>query len=1299
MLSSLKIATCVYISCLYGATVASVTAAETVVFDMARNDGTAGAPIANGVHGGWFTATTSDTDVPNYYAKALKPSFISTRFETDKSFWWGAINDPTPTCDTDCIVNDDCDYTCYAPSSVLPWFPDSMLYEMNELESTVILYTSKYNNPVFNLDPDDSTWWLCYEESYLDTLISRVRQASDIYPDISFVYDVWPEVNAAPGSVFTKESYLRLYEKTYNYVRSNDSTGAKIMAPSLHWPFVEHSYEASGKHESMSDLNTKSFGDFVDSLDIWPDIIGWHSFDSKWENLSFADDDVDSEQVAIDDTLSSQGWVNVPSGIEFGLSEAGGSLLPHGATGAPPALSDTAEYVPGFAVHRIGRAEKSKEVSDLLFYGRSYRVEGAEGFLGGLIKIDTETDSVSRSDEWWVRKAYADLEGEYVLLDTSPWNFDGLASKDSTNSKITVLLGAYRAYDLDLKVQIDNLNETPWVMDTDIVQVRVWRYQPDIYELYEDVEESELLFFEERMIVEGDSLVVDLSGARGIDLGDAVRIEISPPEYQTILADGQVRSLDVALGLAEFGDTVRVDELPGGIPHPPIVIKRRVILQRGEDNPEISAVNHGAATPVAFSADSDDRTWIEGLTIAAGDSTDTLISFRGTQGKVKNCSLDPGGSTGALIGVGVPNATATPGHVIQIVKTTVDVDNGNSGSFGIKSYTRPVSVTNSLVMSSGKGVYGAGHQVVNTTIDASNYAVELWNGSLVENSILVQLVTEVRADTFRYCILPDLGKIERWYAGSWTSNNDTLGVSDEDPLFCFVLDDYSLRLDSYGNPKFNGSGKVIGARPVTCIEGILARDLVLDQPTIVLTNTAEIPESLSVSADTSMAINIEALSEASWIVYGALDLRGSAAYPIKFESEAHDTVEAAGDWHGLAFRDGAVVAMEYVGVLHTESGMIVDSGTPSSVRLSDVTVDEFYSEGILIDAADTLEMIDVTVTGDSVGDVGILVGADDAVLTNIEVTGLTTGTAIEIDASGVTLNSNNSGTTLIEDCKKGIWIYGSSNAVLEADNPSNDTFEIKNCTTGIYVSGSADPQVTDIEILDSTTGIHVVGSAEGDYKDVDITRGDYGMNIDSGTGTTLTFREGDIRHWEEAAVMVGMIAEPDFGTSSSHGENDLLSDSCSFVPMKIKKRISPPPPDVSAQYNYWGQSPPPTMTYVDASNHLTSASSLSEPDVDIARMPVIEALALGFLPNPMGKSGGVIQLALPEHTGPYRVEVYDVQGRLVRIPGEGQAEFPQLQEIAWDGTDRRGVSVPAGVYFIRLSTREESHSVKIVKSQ
>ena len=403
-------------------------------------------------------------------------------------------------------------------------------------------------------------------------------------------------------------------------------------------------------------------------------------------------------------------------------------------------------------------------------------------------------------------------------------------------------------------------------------------------------------------------------------------------------------------------------------------------------------------------------------------------------------------------------------------------------------------------------------------------------------------------------------------------------------------------------------------------------------------------------------------------------------------------------YHRVRRKDSSLVGMaSYTENFTPSEGVTVDSGTPESIRLSDITVDDFYSNGMSFSAADTLELTDVTITGNSSANIGIDLGADDATLTNIEVTGLTTGTGIDIDATGVTLNADNSGTSLIENCQKGIWVRSGS-PTIEADTPANDSFDIENCTTGIYVSGStAAPVVTDVYVEPTDTGIQIVSSGGGTYKDVDIHDGAYGMTVNS--STSLTYREGQIDGWDQAAVyVIDLAGTPDFGTSSSHGENNFIADSSSYVPMKVKGRMWPTP-DVSAQYNWWGQSPPPTMTFVDYSNHLTSSSSYSNPDSDIARTPEIKALALGFRPNPMQSSGGVIQLALPKDIGSYKVEIFDVQGRLIRIPEEGVSEFPQLREITWDGNDVKGIKVPSGVYFVRVRTNSETLSVKVVKSR
>ena len=263
-------------------------------------------------------------------------------------------------------------------------------------------------------------------------------------------------------------------------------------------------------------------------------------------------------------------------------------------------------------------------------------------------------------------------------------------------------------------------------------------------------------------------------------------------------------------------------------------------------------------------------------------------------------------------------ASASSGQFITIENTTIDVDTGNSSAYGVKSYQRPVVLQDCFVVSSGKGVYGAGHQVVGSTVDATGYAVELWSGSLVENSILVQSTpVEARADTFRYSILPDLDEIERWNVTQWVSNNDTTGVSEEDP-FSIIVSDHYLLLDSFAMPDNNPSGQQIGYYPGKYIESVIARDVTVQQAEVTITDDAELPDSLAIDASFSGAITFNVLDNASLIVYGNIDLQGTAGNLITFQSD--NASPSTGDWDGLAFRDDAVVDMQHVKILHAGEG-------------------------------------------------------------------------------------------------------------------------------------------------------------------------------------------------------------------------------------------------------------------------------------------------------------------------------------------------------------------------------------------
>ena len=88
--------------------------------------------------------------------------------------------------------------------------------------------------------------------------------------------------------------------------------------------------------------------------------------------------------------------------------------------------------------------------------------------------------------------------------------------------------------------------------------------------------------------------------------------------------------------------------------------------------------------------------------------------------------------------------------------------------------------------------------------------------------------------------------------------------------------------------------------------------------------------------------------------------------------------------------------------------------------------------------------------------------------------------------------------------------------------------------------------------------------------------------------------------------------------------------------------------------------------------------------------PIPATAMLGApVPNPF-HIRAVFPLRVPA-TDPVRLEVFDLQGRLVRRLSTGAAE------AAWDGRDERGALVPASVYLVRLRTADTAVTRRVVR--
>ncbi len=99
------------------------------------------------------------------------------------------------------------------------------------------------------------------------------------------------------------------------------------------------------------------------------------------------------------------------------------------------------------------------------------------------------------------------------------------------------------------------------------------------------------------------------------------------------------------------------------------------------------------------------------------------------------------------------------------------------------------------------------------------------------------------------------------------------------------------------------------------------------------------------------------------------------------------------------------------------------------------------------------------------------------------------------------------------------------------------------------------------------------------------------------------------------------------------------------------------------------------------------------PAVLAAGAPPVATLTLAAHPNPV-RSATRFQLGLPED-GPVTIRVFDTQGREVAMPFSGSLAAGR-HEIPWNGVDRQGRRLTAGVYLYRVETSRGSEGGKLV---
>lgn len=81
--------------------------------------------------------------------------------------------------------------------------------------------------------------------------------------------------------------------------------------------------------------------------------------------------------------------------------------------------------------------------------------------------------------------------------------------------------------------------------------------------------------------------------------------------------------------------------------------------------------------------------------------------------------------------------------------------------------------------------------------------------------------------------------------------------------------------------------------------------------------------------------------------------------------------------------------------------------------------------------------------------------------------------------------------------------------------------------------------------------------------------------------------------------------------------------------------------------------------------------------------------AISIAPNPV-RPGEPLDIVVPSLPGAH-VAIYDLAGRRVADPEMAEADFGR--RARWDGRDARGRAVPAGIYFVRLRSRDATAAV------
>lgn len=733
-----------------------------------------------------------------------------------------------------------------------------------------------------------------------------------------------------------------------------------------------------------------------------------------------------------------------------------------------------------------------------------------------------------------------------------------------------------------------------------------------------------------------------------------------------------------ALDAAQAGNLILVSNNGIGNPaYEPFTMKIGVQVSRAMgQEPRVSA--DGGTHAVAFPLDSDTLTVLDGFTILGGDTTVVMRD----EGILRNCTIDDDGD-GTQVGVyhfryggNIKDVDITldvsgvdaRGILLHDSEATVEnctvrIPHSTSQGVGIKTelqyFMLDPTISKCFVTApSGIGIDTESGLVQYCTVDSTNYAGIHDSGS----TTIIQCIVGPSGSggingygpDVSYCIAPSFSLS----GGSGTGN------STDDPLFCDLAGgEYTLRVDSWGNPEINGYG-LIGRYPVSCMYGTLQRDATYTAGgTLDFTGDAVIPDTtdLTLGAGTTLDIastdgeaggtdtqKVELIVEDG----ATLTVQGGSGNPVLFRSVA----ATEGDWYGVHVKEGGAASIEYADFQHATLAAIYQSEETGSI--SHCTFSNNEERDIIV--GEDQHGLDLTIAHDT-----LTVGGGSGIELEVSVTG------VAVDTNRIIGNSSS---------YAGIF----AGLVSDRETPTYTGNTISGFSTGGGIRDwNSDATMTMNTISNCNWGIQlrygspIIGLANDSSSDNIIQSNGTGIMCDSTAAPTI--RNNQIKS-NGYGVVAQHQADPDMGTNSTHQGKNTLTDNTYYCILNRNTSGT-----LSAEYNFFGTEagcPPPGCTSgnVDFTNWLCTEPASVEMTRVLAEPRGLRLLGAG--PNPMTGSGKIF-FSLEDGQARLHGQVFDVSGRVVRDLGE-VVVGPGTHVFEWDGRSDVGNPVRSGIYFVRI---------------